>query len=350
MKVSFELQIRTSDLPGAGTDAAVHATLIGSQGVGPEIPLAARPLAFERGRVDIFRIHGIEDPGLVRALRLRHDNGGRSPGWHVDYALVRSLPHGDAVRATFDRWLAMDEGDGAVEATRATEPLETGGDWLEHPYEPRHGFRFRSAEAVPFEHQGQAWGLSGGMSAGLLRRLREGVDGPPESTPPRPGSDLHDELLVREQLSLTSHPEVLAEAHALQSSAESSNPILLLPTLAERVRFAWWEGLKPHLLAGPTLAVLVFPDLRGEPSPIHQVLVVGYRFFEETGDLLLTVVDPDRGPAPTVLAFCLEGTHPHGRYLADGRPIRGFFWNPATEASVRAVAIAPGSLVGATGP
>lgn len=350
MKVALEFQIRTSDRASAGTDAQVHLTLIGSHGVSPEIPLAGRPSAFEQGHVDLFRVQGLEDPGILRAVRLRHDNGGRSPGWHVDHVVVRRVPEGEAVIASFDRWLATDEEDGALEATRPTVPLDTGGDWLEHPYEARRGFRFRNADAVPFEHQGQAWGLCGGMAAATLRRYREGVDGPPETTPPLPGSELYEELSVRQQLALTGDPELMAEARAFQSGTEFSNPILLLPTLAERTRRAWWEGLKPRLLAGPTVAVLVLPDRGTWPSPIHQVLVVGYHRYEETGDLLLTVVDPDLGPAPTRLAFCLLGPRLHGRYLADGRPIRGFFWNAGTEAAVRAVAIAPSSLVGATGP
>ncbi len=350
MKIPYEVQIHTSDLPGAGTDAGVFITLMGTQGHSAEILLESLKRDFERDAVDIFRLYGLQDLGSITGIRLRHDNHGASPGWHVDYALVRRIQDGEAYLASFNRWLAVDEGDRAIEATRAASKLETAGDDLEHPFDLQCGFHFTNSFSLPFEFQGQEWGYCGGMGAATLARFRERVAGPPDPTPPNPGTQLFEEIRIRQELTLTGQPEVLAKARAFLSAPDATGPLQAFASIAARSRAEWRDALKPHLLAGPTLAVLVLPGKLDWPSRIHQVLVTGYRYFDETGDLLLTVIDPNRRPARTQLAFCLQRNELHGRYLADGRVIRGFFWNEATEAAVRAVPLAPTSLAGATGP
>jgi hypothetical protein len=350
MKIPYEVQIHTSDLHGAGTDAAVYITLLGTRATSPEVRLESLRRDFERDAVDVFRLYGLEDLGDIRSIRLRHDNGGASPGWHVDYALVRRIQDGEAFLASFDRWLAVGEGDEALEVTRPAARMDTGGDYLEHPVDVRHAFHFTNSFDLPFEFRGQDWGYCGGMGAALLRRFREGALPPPDAVPPKPGTELFEEIRVRQQLSLTGQPEVLAKTLAFLSAPDATGPLQVIPPIAERSRDEWRDALKPHLLAGPTLAVLVLPGKLDWPSRIHQVVVTGYRYFEETGDLLLSVLDPNRRPARSLLAFCLLRKDLHGRYLADGRPIRGFFWNEATEEAIRAVPIARTSLVGATGP
>lgn len=350
MKIPYEVQIHTSDLQGAGTDAGVFITLMGTQGHSSEIQLESLKRDFEQDAVDVFRLYGIQDLGSITGIRLRHDNRGASPGWHVDYALVRRIQDGEAFLAPFDRWLAVDEGDGALEVTRPAAKLETGGDDLEHPFDLHASFHFTNHFDLPFEFRGQDWGYCGGMGAAALCRSREGVAAPPDPVPPKPGTELFEEIRIRQELSLTGQPEVLAKALAFMSAPDAAGPLQALASIGARSRAEWRDALKPHLLAGPTLAVLVLPGKLDWPSRIHQVLVTGYRYFEETGDLLLTVIDPNRRPARTVLAFCLHRHELHGRYLADGRVIRGFFWNEATETAVRAVPIARTSLAGATGP
>ncbi|HJV22474.1 MAG TPA: PLAT/LH2 domain-containing protein [Holophagaceae bacterium] len=350
MKIPYEVQIHTSDHLGAGTDAGVFITLMGTDSTSPEIRLENRKHDFERDGLDIFRLYGLEDLGDVFAVRLRHDNRGASPGWHVNDVVVRRIPDGEAYRAPFGRWLATDEADHALEATRLAARMDTGGDDLEHPFDGRYAFHFTDHFDLPFELRGQDWGHSGGMAAAMLRRYREKVPAPSDPTPPKPGSELFEEIRRRQDLSLTGHPDVLTKVLTFQGAPDTTNPLQLLPTLAAKSREAWWEDLKPNLLRGPTLAVLLLPGKLDWPSKVHQVLVTGYRWYEETGDLLLTVADPGRRPALTHLAFCFQADRIHGRYLADGRPIRGFFWNEATEVAVDAVPLARTSLVGATGP
>lgn len=350
MKIPYEVQIHTSDLHGAGTDSGVFITLMGTQGVSPEVRLESLRRDFEQGAVDIFRLYGIPDLGDIHGIRLRHDNGGASPGWHVEYALVRRIHDGEAFLAPFDRWLAVDEGDQAIDVTRPTQRLDTGGDELEHPFDARFTFHFTNSFDLPFEFRGQDWGYCGGMGAASLRRFQEGVSAPTDPLPPKPGSELFEEIRMRQQLSLTGHPQALAKALAFLSSPDATGPLQVIPSIGARSRVEWRDALKPHLLAKPTLAVLILPGKLDWPSRVHQVVVTGYRYYEETGDLLLTVIDPNRRSARTHLAFCMRKNELHGRYLADGRPIRGFFWNEATEEAIRALPIARSSLVGATGP
>ncbi len=350
MKIPYEVQIHTSDLIGAGTDAGVFITLLGTKGTSPEIRLESHKADFERDAVDLFRLYGIQDLGDITGIRLRQDNTGHSPGWHVDYALVRQIQDGEAYLASFGRWLAADEGDQALDVTRPTTRMETGGDDLEHAFDARFTFHFTNHFDLPFDLRGLDWGYCGGMGAAALRRYREQVPAPPDPTPPKPGTELFEEIRVRQALSLTAEPAVMNKVLDFMSAPDATGPLQVIPSIPAKSRSEWRDVLKPHLLAGPTLAVLVLPGKLDWPYRIHQVIVTGYRYYEETGDLLLTVMDPNRRPARSFLAFCLHRNQLHGRYLADGRPIRGFFWNEGTEEAIRAVPIARTSLVGATGP
>ncbi|HJV89491.1 MAG TPA: PLAT/LH2 domain-containing protein [Holophagaceae bacterium] len=349
MKIPYEVQIHTSDCLGAGTDAQVFLTLMGTEATSPELHLEGQPHDFERNGLDLFRLYGLEDLGDIFAVRLRHDNRGTSPGWHVDDVVVRRVPDGEAFRAPFGRWLAEDEGDHALEATRLAARMDTGGDDLEHPFDGRYTFHFTDHFDLPFELQGQDWGFGGGMAAAMLRRYRDRVPAPSDPTPPRPGTALFEEIRHRQDLTLRGHPGVLPKVLAFQGAPDTRTSLQVLPTLAAKSREEWRDMLKPHLLRGPTLAVLLLPGKLDWPSKVHQVVVTGYRWYEETGDLLLTVADPGRRPSLTQLAFCFQADRIHGRYLADGRPIRGFFWNEATDAAVDGVPLARTSLVGATG-
>lgn len=54
-KVAYTLQISTSDVRGAGTDADVHVALIGADGSSETVQLQSKPEHFERGCRDTFR-------------------------------------------------------------------------------------------------------------------------------------------------------------------------------------------------------------------------------------------------------------------------------------------------------
>lgn len=78
----MQVVTHTSDVRGAGTDAAVFAELIGSSGAtsGRKQLVSAAPDAFERGKVDEFRLR-CQHLGELARLRIGHDGRGAHPAW-----------------------------------------------------------------------------------------------------------------------------------------------------------------------------------------------------------------------------------------------------------------------------
>lgn len=74
----------TSHMRGAGTDACPYVELIDSNGAssGRKQLLTSAPDAFERGKVDEFRIKCQAVGNLVK-LKIGHDGRGAKPAWHL---------------------------------------------------------------------------------------------------------------------------------------------------------------------------------------------------------------------------------------------------------------------------
>lgn len=87
----WEVQVFTSDLRGAGTDANVTLQLHGSQGSSQPVPLGDNIANFEQGECDVFQI----EPGAVEvvgpsleAITVSTDGSGPYPEWHLDKVLL----------------------------------------------------------------------------------------------------------------------------------------------------------------------------------------------------------------------------------------------------------------------
>lgn len=82
------LQVFTSDIRGAGTDANVSIVLYGAGGrnSGP-LRLENSKNNFERGAEDIF-FSEPRDLGPISEVEIGHDNSGPSPGWHLEQVVV----------------------------------------------------------------------------------------------------------------------------------------------------------------------------------------------------------------------------------------------------------------------
>eukprot|EP00959_Pyramimonas_sp_CCMP1952_P019547 412834-Pyramimonas_sp.AAC.1 len=83
----YVVRVHTSDRRGAGTDANVFLAVYGKDAEGnalalPEWRLDNAKNNFERGMVDEFGFQ-CPDVGALTHARLRHDNSGMGPGWHV---------------------------------------------------------------------------------------------------------------------------------------------------------------------------------------------------------------------------------------------------------------------------
>uniref|UniRef100_A0A383W527 PLAT domain-containing protein n=1 Tax=Tetradesmus obliquus TaxID=3088 RepID=A0A383W527_TETOB len=109
----------TSDVRGAGTDAAVWLELMGElEGratQSPRLPLDNSSNNFERGAVDSFLLKKQRCLGKLTAVRIGHDNKGMAPGWHLDHVEVVDDASGTTYYFPCRAWLDKKEGDGATE-------------------------------------------------------------------------------------------------------------------------------------------------------------------------------------------------------------------------------------------
>lgn len=85
--ISCEIQVYTSYVPYAGTDADVHIVLNGTKGTSDSIPLNNGHNNFEKGKVDSFNVE-TRDIGALCSVRIHHNNKGFAAGWHLEKANI----------------------------------------------------------------------------------------------------------------------------------------------------------------------------------------------------------------------------------------------------------------------
>eukprot|EP00951_Prasinocladus_malaysianus_P028306 scaffold257351_cov37-Prasinocladus_malaysianus.AAC.1 len=81
--IQYELVFKTADVRGAGTDADVSVTMIGSVGSFGPYQLPAGAEHFERGRKDTFVIE-TTDIGRLEQLEVTHNGKGLGPAWMLE--------------------------------------------------------------------------------------------------------------------------------------------------------------------------------------------------------------------------------------------------------------------------
>ncbi|XP_057675207.1 lipoxygenase homology domain-containing protein 1-like isoform X3 [Corythoichthys intestinalis] len=113
---TYVIQVKTSDVAGAGTDANVWVIIFGENGDTGTLALKEcnRSNKFERKQVDTFRFSEILSLGDLSKVRVWHDNTGLAPGWHLDYIDVKDELMDKTFRFPCDRWLAKNDGDGQI--------------------------------------------------------------------------------------------------------------------------------------------------------------------------------------------------------------------------------------------
>ncbi|VDL19697.1 unnamed protein product [Hymenolepis diminuta] len=87
----YEIRVRTSSKPGAGTTSQAYITLIGDNSESGDFVLHnPQGQILTQDREAIFRVEAI-DLGKINKIRLRHDNTGTSPDWHIqDVTVIES--------------------------------------------------------------------------------------------------------------------------------------------------------------------------------------------------------------------------------------------------------------------
>uniref|UniRef100_A0A3Q1FQV9 Lipoxygenase homology PLAT domains 1a n=1 Tax=Acanthochromis polyacanthus TaxID=80966 RepID=A0A3Q1FQV9_9TELE len=111
---SYEVHVFTGTMFGAGTDANVYVNIYGETGDTGERRLrrSNNLNKFEKGEEDIFNITAV-DLGILKKLRIRHDNSQASAGWFLDRVEIVDNKD-DTYFFPCKRWLAVDEDDGQL--------------------------------------------------------------------------------------------------------------------------------------------------------------------------------------------------------------------------------------------
>uniref|UniRef100_A0AAQ5YJ88 PLAT domain-containing protein n=1 Tax=Amphiprion ocellaris TaxID=80972 RepID=A0AAQ5YJ88_AMPOC len=113
---TYIIQVRTSDVAAAGTDANVWIIVFGENGDTGTLALKEcnKSNKFERKQVDTFRFSDILSLGDLSKVRVWHDNTGLAPGWHLEYIDVKDEIMDKTFRFPCDRWLAKNDDDGQI--------------------------------------------------------------------------------------------------------------------------------------------------------------------------------------------------------------------------------------------
>ncbi|XP_051659728.1 lipoxygenase homology domain-containing protein 1 [Manacus candei] len=113
---TYTLQVKTSDIGGAGTDANVSLILFGEYGDSGTLALkeSNKSNKFERNQMDEFSFSDMLSLGDLCKVRVWHDNKGIAPGWHLEYIDVMDSAMDKTFRFQCDRWLAKGEDDGQL--------------------------------------------------------------------------------------------------------------------------------------------------------------------------------------------------------------------------------------------
>ncbi|XP_078530890.1 lipoxygenase homology domain-containing protein 1 isoform X2 [Lissotriton helveticus] len=110
---AYTINVKTSDVTGAGTDANVFLIIFGENGDTGTLALKQSDHSnkFERNQMDTFKFPDMLSLGDLCKVRVWHDNSGIGPGWHLEFIDVKD----DTINKTFrfhcDRWLAKNEDD-----------------------------------------------------------------------------------------------------------------------------------------------------------------------------------------------------------------------------------------------
>ncbi|GMH36686.1 hypothetical protein BSKO_04559 [Bryopsis sp. KO-2023] len=112
--IQYKVDILTSDLLGAGTDATVYILLHGSRRDGRRLVLTSGHDDFERGQVSSFTVDDV-DVGSVEEVTIGHDGTGSGPSWHVEHLVVTKIDDCEDYLFPCRQWFDEKHGDGRIE-------------------------------------------------------------------------------------------------------------------------------------------------------------------------------------------------------------------------------------------
>eukprot|EP00794_Sanderia_malayensis_P016965 gene16965-18674_t len=114
---TYDVHVTTSDLRGAGTDANVFLVLYGETSDTGKVQLKTSKTfkdKFERNHTDVFSVEAV-GIGLLKKIRIGHDNKGGFAGWHLDKVAINAPSLGQKWLFPVSRWLDKGKEDGKTE-------------------------------------------------------------------------------------------------------------------------------------------------------------------------------------------------------------------------------------------
>ena len=112
----YEITLQTGFQQRSRTTADVFIQLIGTLGDSePRMLKDPKRPKFGRGEIDQFLLTVPQSLGSVKEIHIWHSNAGKSPAWYLFRVLIRDLQTESKWWFVCDQWLAVEEGDGAVD-------------------------------------------------------------------------------------------------------------------------------------------------------------------------------------------------------------------------------------------
>ncbi|KAG7499250.1 lipoxygenase-likey domain-containing protein 1 isoform X1 [Solea senegalensis] len=152
---TYIIQVKTSDVAGAGTDANVWVIIFGENGDTGTLALKEcnKSNKFERKQLDTFRFLEILSLGELSKIRVWHDNTGPAPGWHLEYIDVKDEIMDKTFRFPCDRWLAKNEDDGQLMRDLAC----ANNDYLDLNEKTKYEICVKTGDTAEAETKENAW-------------------------------------------------------------------------------------------------------------------------------------------------------------------------------------------------
>ncbi|XP_060929737.1 lipoxygenase homology domain-containing protein 1-like [Limanda limanda] len=152
---TYIIQVKTSDVAGAGTDAKVWVIIFGENGDTGTLALkeCSKSNKFERKQMDTFCFSEILSLGELSKVRVWHDNAGPAPGWHLEYIDVKDEIMDKTFRFPCDRWLAKNDDDGQIMRELAC----ANNDYLDLNEKTKYEIVVTTGDTAEAETKENAW-------------------------------------------------------------------------------------------------------------------------------------------------------------------------------------------------
>jgi len=116
LAVFYRITVITGTDSGAGTDANVYISILGTVGKIDKVILDNTTNNFETGQVDKFKISSLE-LGDIKSITIGHDGAGIGAEWQLDKVIIHCAETDQRWVFPCNRWIGTGKDDGKMERT-----------------------------------------------------------------------------------------------------------------------------------------------------------------------------------------------------------------------------------------